>query len=230
MYEKSDNNMSFIKAVKSVLNYTKEYKKWYIISLILMVLFILSEIITNTTFSYSLPNVIEKKFDIALKYITIYMIVSFIGLNILHYYHHKISKKVSIKFAPKIRINLYQKIIKMSHEDFEKINVGELFTTVENANEQMISILTKYLWAVTKVLYSIILFIIILFIDFRIWTLVAIVLLLLTILTKVYVTKSKKITNLEYEKTYETSTLLNQTILGFKELKVLNAEKTYVKK
>ena len=118
----------------------------------------------------------------------------------------------------------------MSHEDFEKINVGELFTTVENANEQMISILTKYLWAVTKVLYSIILFIIILFIDFRIWTLVAIVLLLLTILTKVYVTKSKKITNLEYEKTYEASTLLNQTILGFKELKVLNAEKTYVKK
>ena len=54
------NNMSFIKAVKSVIDYTKEYKKWYIISLILMVLFILSEIITNTAFSYSLSNVIEK--------------------------------------------------------------------------------------------------------------------------------------------------------------------------
>lgn len=224
------NNMSFIKAVKSVIDYTKEYKKWYIISLILMVLFILSEIITNTAFSYSLSNVIEKNFDIAIKYIIIYMIVSFIGLNVLHYYHHKISKKVSIKFAQKIRINLYEKIVKMSHSDFEKINVGELFTTVENANEQMISILTKYLWAVTKVLYLIILFIIIFFIDFRVWILVAIVLLALTILTKIYISKSKKITNLEYEKTYEASTLLNQTILGFKELKVLDAEKTYVRK
>lgn len=223
------NNMSFIKAVKSVIDYTKEYKKWYIISLILMVLFILSEIITNTAFSYSLSNVIEKNFDIAIKYIIIYMIVSFIGLNVLHYYHHKISKKVSIKFAQKIRINLYEKIVKMSHSDFEKINVGELFATVENANEQMISILTKYLWAVTKVLYLIILFIIIFFIDFRVWILVAIVLLALTILTKIYISKSKKITNLEYEKTYEASTLLNQTILGFKELKVLDAEKTYVK-
>lgn len=222
--------MTFFSAVKSVLDYTKEYKKWYIISLILMVLFILSEIITNTAFSYSLSSVIEKNFDMAIKYIILYMIVSFIGLNVLHYYHHKISKKVSIKFAQKIRINLYEKIVKMSHADFEKINVGELFTTVENANEQMISILTKYLWAVTKVLYLIILFIIILFIDFRIWGLVAIVLLLLTILTRVYISKSKKITNLEYEKTYEASTLLNQTILGFKELKVLDVEKTYVKK
>lgn len=227
---KSSNNMNFVKAVKSVLDYTKEYKKWYIISLILMVLFILSEIITNTAFSYSLSNVIEKNFDIAIKYIIIYMIVSFVGLNVLHYYHHKISKKVSIKFAQKIRINLYEKIVKMSHTDFEKINVGELFTTVENANEQMISILTKYLWAVTKVLYLIILFIIILFIDVRIWTLVAVVLLSLTILTRIYVTKSKKITNQEYEKTYEASTLLNQTILGFKELKVLDVEKTYIKK
>ena len=227
---KKSNNMTFFNAVKSVLDYTKEYKKWYIISLILMVLFILSEIITNTAFSYSLSSVIEKNFDMAIKYIIIYMIVSFIGLNVLHYYHHKISKKVSIKFAQKIRINLYKKIVKMSHADFEKINVGELFTTVENANEQMISILTKYLWAVTKVLYLIILFIIILFIDFRIWGLVAIVLLLLTILTKVYISKSKKVTNLEYEKTYEASTLLNQTILGFKELKVLDVEKTYVKK
>lgn len=228
--KKSTNNMNFIKAIKSVLDYTKEYKKWYIISLILMVLFILSEIITNTTFSYSLSNVIEKNFDNAIKYMVVYMIVSFIGLNFLHYYHHKISKKVSIKFAQKIRLNLYEKIVKMSHADFEKINVGELFTTVENANEQMISILTKYLWAVTKVLYLIILFIIILFIDFRIWLLVAIVLLLLTILTKIYISKSKKVTNLEYEKTYEASTLLNQTILGFKELKVLDVEKTYVKK
>lgn len=227
---KKSNNMTFFSAVKSVLDYTKEYKKWYIISLILMVLFILSEIITNTAFSYSLSSVIEKNFDMAIKYIIIYMIVSFIGLNVLHYYHHKISKKVSIKFAQKIRINLYKKIVKMSHADFEKINVGELFTTVENANEQMISILTKYLWAVTKVLYLIILFIIILFIDFRIWGLVAIVLLLLTILTKVYISKSKKVTNLEYEKTYEASTLLNQTILGFKELKVLDVEKTYVRK
>ena len=227
---KKSNNMTFFNAVKSVLDYTKEYKKWYIISLILMVLFILSEIITNTAFSYSLSSVIEKNFDMAIKYIIIYMIVSFIGLNVLHYYHHKISKKVSIKFAQKIRLNLYEKIVKMSHADFEKINVGELFTTVENANEQMISILTKYLWAVTKVLYLIILFIIILFIDFRIWGLVAIVLLLLTILTKVYISKSKKVTNLEYEKTYEASTLLNQTILGFKELKVLDVEKTYVKK
>ena len=226
----NNNNMNFVKAVKSVLDYTKEYKKWYIISLILMVLFILSEIITNTAFSYSLSNVIEKNFDTAIKYIIIYMIVSFIGLNVLHYYHHKISKKVSIKFAQKIRLNLYKKIIKMSHSDFEKINVGELFTTVENANEQMISILTKYLWAVTKVLYLIILFVIILFIDFRIWILVTIDLLLLTILTKVYISKSKKITNLEYEKTYEASTLLNQTILGFKELKILDAEKTYVKR
>lgn len=57
---KNSNNMSFIKAINSVLNYTKEYKRWYIISLILMVLFILSEIITNTAFSYSLSNVIEK--------------------------------------------------------------------------------------------------------------------------------------------------------------------------
>lgn len=227
---KSSNNMNFVKAVKSVLDYTKEYKKWYIISLILMVLFILSEIITNTAFSYSLSNVIEKNFDIAIKYIIIYMIVSFVGLNVLHYYHHKISKKVSIKFAQKIRINLYEKIVKMSHTDFEKINVGELFTTVENANKQMISILTKYLWAVTKVLYLIILFIIILFIDVRIWALVAVVLLSLTILTRIYVTKSKKITNQEYEKTYEASTLLNQTILGFKELKVLDVEKTYIKK
>lgn len=227
---KKSNNMTFLRAVKSVLDYTKEYKKWYIISLILMVLFILSEIITNTSFSYSLSSVIEMNFDDAIKYMVVYMIVSFIGLNFLHYYHHKISKKVSIKFAQKIRLNLYEKIVKMSHADFEKINVGELFTTVENANEQMISILTKYLWAVTKVLYLIILFIIILFIDFRIWLLVAIVLLLLTILTKIYISKSKKVTNLEYEKTYEASTLLNQTILGFKELKVLDVEKTYVKK
>ena len=224
------NSMNFIKAVKSVLDYTKEYKKWYILSLVLMALFILSEIITNTAFSYSLSNVIEKNFDAAIKYIIVYMIISFIGLNILHYYHHKISKKVSIKFAQKIRLNLYEKIVKMSHSDFEKINVGELFTTVENANEQMISILTKYLWAVTKVLYLIILFVIILFIDFRIWMLVAIDLLLLTILTKIYVAKSKKITGLEYEKTYEASTLLNQTILGFKELKILDAEKNYIKK
>ena len=57
---KNSNNMSFIKAINSVLNYTKEYKRWYIISLILIVLFILSEIITNTAFSYSLSNVIEK--------------------------------------------------------------------------------------------------------------------------------------------------------------------------
>ena len=228
--KKSTNNMNFIKAVKSVLNYTKEYKKWYIISLILMVLFILSEIITNTAFSYSLSNVIEKNFDAAIKYMLAYLIVSFIGLNFLHYYHHKISKKVSIKFAQKIRLNLYEKIVKMSHADFEKINVGELFTTVENANEQMISILTKYLWAVTKVLYLLILFIIILFIDFSVWLLVAIVLVLLTILTNIYISKSKKVTNLEYEKTYEASTLLNQTILGFKELKILNVEKTYVKK
>ena len=227
---KNNNSMSFIKAINSVLNYTKEYKKWYIISLILMVLFILSEIITNTAFSYSLSNLIEKNFDIAIKYIILYMVVSFIGLNVLHYYHHKISKKVSIKFAQKIRLNLYEKIVKMSHNDFEKINVGELFTTLENANEQMISIMTKYLWAVTKVLYLIILFIIILLIDFRVWILVAVVLLLLTILTRTYITKSKKITNLEYEKTYEASTLLNQTILGFKELKVLDAEKTYIKK
>lgn len=228
--KQSSNDMSFIKAIRCVLDYTKEYKKWYIVSLILMVLFIMSEIITNTAFSYSLSNVIEKNFDIAIKYITIYIVVSFIGLNILHYFHHKISKKVSIKFAQKIRMNLYEKIIKMSHNDFEKINVGELFTTVENANEQMISILTQYLWAVTKILYAIILFIIILFIDIRIWILILIALLLLTILTKIYISMSKKITNLEYEKTYEASTLLNQTILGFQELKVLDVENTYVKK
>ena len=227
---KKKKEMTFFKAVKSVLDYTKEYKVWYIISLILMVMFILSEIITNTAFSYSLSNVIEKNYDLAIKYIIIYMIVSFIGLNVLHYFHHKISKKVSIKFAQKIRINLYKKIVKMSHSDFEKINVGELFTTVENANEQMISILTKYLWAVTKVLYLIILFIIILFIDIRVWILVAVVLSLLTILTKVYISKSKKVTDLEYEKMYEATTLLNQTILGFKELKMLDVEKTYIKK
>lgn len=68
-----NESINFKKAVKSVLDYTKEYKKWYIISLILMVLFILSEIITNTAFSYSLSNVIEKNFDIAIKYIIIYI-------------------------------------------------------------------------------------------------------------------------------------------------------------
>ena len=228
--KKRSNGMKFTEAVGCVLNYTKEYKKWYILSLVLMVLFILSEIITNTAFSYSLSSVIDKNFDAAIKNIVIYVFISFVGLNILHYYHHKISKYVSIKFAQKIRLNLYEKIIRMSQEDFEKINVGELFTTVENANEQMINILTKYLWAVTKVIYLLILFIIIFFIDFRIWLLVAIVLLSLTILTKIYVSKSKKITDLEYEKTYEASTLLNQTILGFKELKTLDAEKNYVKK
>ena len=77
----------------------------------------------------------------------------------MHYYHHKISKKVSIEFAKKIRINLYQKILNMSQRDFEKLNVGELFTTVENANEQMISVLTKFLWATTKILYLIVVYI-----------------------------------------------------------------------
>lgn len=119
--KKSNNGMKFMEAVKCVLNYTKEYKKWYILSLILMVLFILSEIITNTAFSYSLSNVIERNFDAAIKNIVIYMIISFIGLNILHYYHHKISKYVSIKFAQKIKLNLYEKITKMSQEDFDDI-------------------------------------------------------------------------------------------------------------
>ena len=79
-------------------------------------------------------------------------------------------------------------------------------------------------------MYLIILFIIILFIDIRVWILVAVVLSLLTILTKVYISKSKKVTDLEYEKMYEATTLLNQTILGFKELKMLDVEKTYIKK
>jgi len=150
-------NITFFQAIREVIAYSKEYKKLYIFSLVLMVSFIFSEIISETAFAQALSNIITLDFEKAIMYAIIFLLVYLIGLNLLHFFHHKISKKVSLEFSRKIRYQLFKKILYMPYKEFEQTNVGQLFVTVENANEQLISTLTNLLWSFTKVVYLIVL-------------------------------------------------------------------------
>ncbi len=127
-----DRNIPDSEIIKRLIKYAKPYWKSFIIVLLLM-LFSISYDIISPLLLGDIQKIIQAGFELNELYIRVGVYASILIISLLStYFQSIILQKTGQKIISNIRIELFEHIEKLSHEQLNHIPVGKLVTRVTN--------------------------------------------------------------------------------------------------
>ncbi len=127
-----DRNIPDSEIIKRLIKYAKPYWKSFIIVLLLM-LFSISYDIISPLLLGDIQKIIQKGFELNELYIRVGVYASILIVSLVStYFQSIILQKTGQKIISNIRIELFEHIEKLSHEQLNHIPVGKLVTRVTN--------------------------------------------------------------------------------------------------
>ena len=214
----------FIDAVKSLFKYSKNNKKLYIISIIFMILFTISEMLYKTFTSKFLANMISKEFDIAFNLILLCAFFRIFGITLCHNQYRKCGIIVAERISANLQERLYKKIMILSTKEFKEIGTGKILTIIKSCESNMIRIIDSLLQESAYVFTSFVMLIAIFIIDYKLAIGITLICIISLSLFHFELKKSKQMLSDEYKSTDEYTRLISETSRGINDIKALNFE------
>lgn len=217
-----EEKYGFFKALKDLLKYSKENKNKYIIGTLFMITFVITSMIYTTMNSKLIANIMSLNLDKAIKLVIICAFLRIFSIIFCHNQYRRIVIKVGEEISAAIQKKIYSKVLNLSMTSFENMKSGKIFTTIKAADSGMMTTISQLLQESAYVATSIVMLFVIYFIDWKIGLGVTTISALSLLLFKIQLNKSKKYLKDEFEYADNYSTLVNETIKGFKEIKALD--------
>ena len=127
-----DRNISDKEIVKRLLQYAKPYWKGFALVLLLMIFSISYDIISPLLIG-NIQGLLKHEFELSQLYLMIVLYASILIVTLVcSYVQAIILQKIGQKIISNIRIDLFEHIEKLSHEQLNHIPVGKLVTRVTN--------------------------------------------------------------------------------------------------
>lgn len=212
----------FFSAFKDLFKYAKENRKSYIVGLLFMLIFVITQMIYTTMYSKLIANIMSLNLNKAVKLVIICGLVRIFSITFCHNQYRQIVISSGEKIAANIQKKIYGKVLSLSMTSFENMKSGKIFTTIKAADSGMMSTINSLLQESAYVATSIVMLFIIYFIDWKIGIGVSIISGLSLFLFKIQLNKSKKYLHDEFEYSDNYSTLVNETAKGIREIKALD--------
>ena len=219
--KKENKKYGFFSALKDLFKYSKENKKTYLLGTIFMIIFVITSMIYTTFNSNLIANIMSLNFEKAIKLVLICALLRIFSITFCHNQYRKIVITTGEKIAASIQKKIYKNVLNLSISSFEKMSSGKIITTIKAADSSMMSTISSLLQESAYVATSIVMLIIIYFIDFKIGIAITLICTLSLALFKTQLNKSKKYLKDEFEHIDNYSTLLNETTKGIIEIKAL---------
>lgn len=217
-----EEKYGFFKAFKDLFKYSKENKKTYIFGTIFMIIFVVTSMIYTTMYSKLIANIMSLNLDKAIKLVIICGALRIFSITFCHNQYRRIVINAGEKISASIQKKIYFKVLNLSMTSFENMKSGKIFTTIKAADSGMMSTISSLLQESAYVATSVVMLVIIFFIDWKIGLGVTIVAGLSLVLFKIQLEKSKKYLHDEFEYSDNYSTLVNETTKGLREIKALD--------
>ncbi len=212
----------FFKAFKDLFKYSKENKRTYIFGTTFMVVFVVTSMIYTTMYSKLIANIMSLNLDKSIELVIICGILRIFSITFCHNQYRRIVIRAGEKISASIQKKIYSKVLNLSMTSFENMKSGKIFTTIKAADSEMMSTISSLLQESAYVATSVVMLIIIFFIDWKIGLGVTIISGLSLLLFKIQLNKSKKYLHDEFEYSDSYSTLVNETTKGLREIKALD--------
>lgn len=227
---KTHNNIfkDFIKYAKITLNYAKEYKETLLILLILNIILTIVRFITPIFSAKYISSFTSGAFNILL-YVIIAQTAIYIIQTLLIYVTDKINRYYDFKIERKLQLELTKATLTIEQNTLNKENSGtfiERINGVSNLSSRLIYIFESIFDTISSlgVLLIIIKINLLLGISY-------IIIILISILYDKYQDKIKYKNKEEYYKyTDKTSGFISEIVRGIKDIKILNAEGSFLAK
>jgi len=212
----------FFNAFKDLFMYAKENRKMYIIGLLFMVIFVITSMLYTTSYSNLIANIMSLNLDKALKLALVCGVLRLFSITFCHNQYRKIVIRSGEQISATIQKKIYSKVLSLSMSSFENMKSGKIFTTIRAADSGMMSTISSLLQESAYCCTSIVMLIVIFFIDYKIGLAVTTISIMSLYLFKLQLNKSKKYLHDEFEHSDNYSTLINETTKGIREIKALN--------
>lgn len=219
---------NFFTAVRKLFKYASNNKKQYILGTVFMIFFVITSMIYTTMYSKLIANIMSLNLDKAIRLVLICGVLRIFSITLCHNQYRRIVISTGEKISASIQKNIYSRVVNLSMISFEDIKSGKIFTTIKAADSGMMSTISSLLQESAYVLTSVVMLFIIFFIDWKIGLGVTIISGLSLFLFKMQLDKSKQYLQDEFEYSDNYSTLVNETVKGFKEIKALDLKKNAI--
>lgn len=219
--KKKQKKYGFFSALKDLFKYSNENKKKYLVGTIFMLIFVITSMIYTTFNSNLIANIMSLNFDKAIKLVLVCGLLRLFSITFCHNQYRKMVISTGEKIAASIQKKIYSKVLNLSMQSFENMKSGKIITTIKAADSSMMSTISSLLQESAYVATSVVMLIIIYFIDWKIGICITLICGFSLFLFKIQLNKSKKYLHDEFEYADNYSTLLNETSKGIREIKAL---------
>lgn len=222
-----EHNMPRKKVLKNLLSYTKKYKYWYLLALILGFFAVLTELIGPILLSNVVDNLTSD--EISLKYILLqmflYFLISVFISLLLIIFERIILIRLGQKIVYKIREDIFVHTLSLSHKEFTNIPTGKLVTRLTSdtfiINEMFTQTIVNMIRDLITALVSII---IMLYISYKLSLIVFLFTPILLIITYIFIMFSKYMYRIVKDNNTDLNTFTSESINGIRVIKAYNTE------
>lgn len=177
--------------------------------------------IYTTLYSKLIANIMSLNLDKATKLVIVCGILRIFSITFCHNQYRRIVISTGEKISASIQKKIYSRVLNLSMTSFENMKSGKIFTTIKAADSEMMSTISSLLQESAYVSTSVVMLVIIFFIDWKIGLGVVAISTLSLLLFKMQLDKSKEYLKDEFNYADTYSTMLNETTKGIREVKAL---------
>lgn len=221
--------MQFLKNIKKVYKYSYGSRRYIVLYAFFSVIITIIGLITPILTSLQLVNLTQGTWKKVIIY-SIFVFLLSIFDNIISFFIQFASEKFSKIVVSKIQIELGKEILKIRLEDIDKHSNGVFIQRLSSDASSLSSVFTYLVRNITNTISDLGAAIIVFVIDIKIGIFFIIYLILSVIFEKIIAEKmNKKDAQLRNQKE-NTTGFSTEIIRGIRDIKMLNAEKSFIKK
>lgn len=220
-----EENMKFIKLLKSLWKYMKQDKAKIILAVSLIVICSL----LNLTYGYFNGAAVQAITDLNLKlfllFMGLYFSVQLFGNQILRKQSKLLLNKIQLNLTQKISFELFKKTGKLPAKAFEEKSSGEMINRVTSDAETITDMLNQLLLMSIELFGT---FLVLFYVFYNSWIVgleIIVYIGLIALLTKHYAPKMKEYQKDIKERTDGYIAEVNQNVLGIREIRALGIRK-----
>ncbi len=208
------------KNLGKILVYFKDYKFIYILCFLIMLITDFGIVIYGGLIGDATQSLINKKIDNAVKLLILYFIIVIVN-NLLNRFREYLSRKSQIKISRKIGYDTYNKAMKLPAYAYEEMSSGEIINRITNDTETIVGSIDELMDILAYVFAASVLLIYIYINSYLLGIEITIFLILFSFVTGYFQKKLKTIKKDKKKVIDEYTSLTNESIRGYREIKTL---------
>ena len=208
------------KNLSKILVYFKDYKYIYILCFFIMLITDFGIVIYGGLIGDATQSLINKKIDNAVKLLVLYFIIVIVN-NLLNRFREYLSRKSQIKISRKIGYYTYNKAMKLPAYAYEEMSSGEIINRITNDTETIVGSIDELMDILAYVFAASVLLIYIYINSYLLGIEITIFLILFSFVTGYFQKKLKTIKKDKKKVIDEYTSLTNESIRGYREIKTL---------